>query len=119
MENAFRTMKTAFLELRPIFVRKRNRTKAHVFIIMLAHMIEHQLRKDWQSLDVTVAEGISELSSLCSMKVKISTKVSYQTIPKPRLLGEKLLQKANVSLPKEIPIMNATVHTRKTLVSER
>lgn len=37
VERNFRTIKTTFLEIRPIiFVRKANRTKAHVFVAMLA-----------------------------------------------------------------------------------
>lgn len=119
VENAFRTMKTALLEMRPIFVRKANRTRAHVFIIMLAYMIEHQLRKDWRNIDVTVAEGIAELSSICSLKIQVSKKTSYQTIPAPRELGKQLLKKSGVSLPSAIPSLGAIVHTRKTLVSER
>ena len=119
VENAFRTMKTAFLEMRPIFVRKKERTKAHVFIIMLAYMIEHQLRKDWRKVDVTVQEGIAELASICSIKIKIAGKMSYQTIPTPGQLGKTLLKKIGVGLPSTIPNINAIVHTRKTLVSER
>lgn len=119
VENAFRTMKTAFLEMRPIYVRKASRTRAHVFIIMLAYMIEHQLRQDWREVDVTVEEGIAELSSIGALQIKISNQVSYQTIPKPRELGKILLKKAKVSLPTVIPALNAIVHTRKTLVFER
>lgn len=119
VENAFRTMKTAFLEMRPIYVRKANRTKAHVFIIMLAYMIEHQLRQDWRDIDVTVEEGIAELSSICALQIKISGQASYQTIPEPRPLGKQLLKKSNIKLPPAIPSLGAIVHTRKTLVSER
>lgn len=119
VENAFRTMKTSFLEMRPIFVRKEERTRAHVFIIMLAYMIEHQLRKDWREVDVTVQEGIAELSSICSIKIKVADQVSYQTIPVPRKLGKILLKKSGISLPSVIPATNAVVYTRKTLVSER
>lgn len=36
VESGFRFMKTELLEVRPIFVRKANRTKAHVFVSMLA-----------------------------------------------------------------------------------
>jgi transposase len=36
VERNFRTLKTGFLEVRPIFLRKAARTKAHVFIAMLA-----------------------------------------------------------------------------------
>lgn len=118
VENAFRTMKTALLEMRPIFVRKANRTRAHVFIIMLAYMIEHQLRKDWRDVDVTVEEGIAELSSICSLKIQLK-KTTYQTIPAPRDLGKRLFKKASVSLPPAIPSLGAIVHTRKTLLSDR
>ena len=119
VENAFRTMKTAFLEMRPIFVRKAERTRAHVFIIMLAYMLEHQLRKDWSDIDITVQEGVAELSSICSVKISASNNVSYQTIPKPRSIGEMLLKKSGISLPAVIPATHAIVYTRKSLVSER
>ena len=36
VERNFRTVKTTFLEIRPIFLRKAERTKAHVFVAMLA-----------------------------------------------------------------------------------
>ena len=42
VERNFRTVKTAFLEIRPIFVRKAARTKAHVFVAMLALKITCQ-----------------------------------------------------------------------------
>ena len=36
VERNFRTVKTTFLEIRPIFLRQAERTKAHVFVAMLA-----------------------------------------------------------------------------------
>lgn len=36
VERGFKTMKTDFLEVRPIFLRNGKRTKAHVFVAMLA-----------------------------------------------------------------------------------
>lgn len=36
VERGFKTMKTDFLEIRPIFLRNAKRTKAHVFVAMLA-----------------------------------------------------------------------------------
>ncbi len=43
VEIAFRTFKTGFEEMRPIFVRKEQRTRAHVFICMLAYMILYEI----------------------------------------------------------------------------
>ena len=39
VEFAFRTMKTTLEEIRPIFVRKAENTRGHVFVVMLAYMI--------------------------------------------------------------------------------
>jgi len=48
VERNFRRLKTAFLEIRPIFVRKEQRTRGHVFIAMLAlkvlRLMEQRLR---------------------------------------------------------------------------
>jgi len=118
VEWAFRTMKTALLHIRGIFVRKANRTRAHVFAIMLAYLIAYQLRRLWQEVEVTIEEGIGELSSLCATEVLIGD-VSIQTVPSPRELGELLLKRANVTLPDAIPCRKVKVFTRKKLVKER
>src|SRR5262245_45288556 len=39
VEHAFRTCKTAHLEVRPIFLRREARTRAHAFVVMLAYQI--------------------------------------------------------------------------------
>ena len=119
VEYAFRTMKTTLLEMRGIFVRKEERTRAHVFIIMLAYLLAYQLRRLWYDVELTVEEGIAELASVCSIEVVTSGQVSYQTIPEPRQLGKILLSKAGVSLPDAIPCRNVEVVTRKKLTSER
>ena len=118
VEWAFRTMKTTLLHLRGIFVRKANRTRAHVFIIMLAYLIAYHLRRLWQDVEVTIEEGIGELSSLCATEVIIGD-VHVQTVPAPRERGELLLKTANVTLPDAIPCRKVNVFTRKKLVEER
>jgi transposase len=119
VEFAFRTMKTTLLEMRGIFVRKANRTRSHVFIIMLAYMLAYQLRRLWWDVELTLEEGIGELASICSIEVITQGQISYQTIPEPRELGKTLLSKAGISLPDAIPSRNTKVVTRKKLTSER
>jgi transposase len=118
VEHGFRTMKSGFLETRPIFVQKENRTRGHVFAVMLAYLITQELQKRWASLELTVAEGIEELSSLCSVEITVD-KLSYQQIPQPRPMGKKLLELAEVTLPKNLPCKNVTVATRKKLTNNR
>jgi transposase len=44
VERGFRTIKTDFLEVRPIFLRNGKRTKAHVFVAMLALKLTRRLQ---------------------------------------------------------------------------
>jgi transposase len=118
VEIAFRSMKTTFLEMRGIFVRKATRTKTHVFIVMLSYMLAYQLRRLWKDVELTVEEGIEELKSICSMEVH-TPQLSYQKIPEPRPMGKLLLEKAGVSLPDSLPCKGIVIVTRKKLVSER
>ncbi len=118
VEQGFRTMKTGLLENRPIFVRKEKRTRGHVFVVMLAYIIAHELQKLWAEIDLTVAEGISELSTIDSSEIKIG-EFSCQQIPQPRDLGRKLLRSANVTLPEAIPWKGIKVATRKKLPERR
>ncbi len=119
VEFAFRTMKTTLLEMRGIFVRKANRTRAHVFVVMLAYSLAYQLRRLWFDVELTVEEGISELASICAIELTMHNQVTCQIIPNPRPLGQLLLEKTNITLPDVIPHKNVTVDTRKKLVSER
>ena len=45
VEQAFRTIKTISLRVRPIHHRKKNRVIAHVFLCMLAYYVEYHLRR--------------------------------------------------------------------------
>ncbi len=119
VEFAFRTMKTTLLEMRGIFVRKANRTRAHVFIIMLAYLLAYHLRRCWSDIELTVEEAIAELASICAMDLIMPNGVTCQIIPNPRPLGQRLLERVNITLPDAIPHRNVSVVTRKKLVSER
>jgi transposase len=74
VERDFRAMKTGLLEVRPIFVRKAERTKAHVFLSMLAlkvtRVVEGKLRARFGSTNqkphaLTLGEALTALSRLC------------------------------------------------------
>jgi len=54
VEQAFRTCKTAHLEMRPIHVRTAEHTRGHVLVVMLAYLIRRELSRAWAALDATV-----------------------------------------------------------------
>ncbi|MDY6852723.1 MAG: hypothetical protein SV487_11710 [Thermodesulfobacteriota bacterium] len=51
VERAFRTMKTGLLEVRPVFVRRADHTRAHVLVVMPAYLIVRDLEKAWSNLN--------------------------------------------------------------------
>jgi transposase len=115
VEQGFRTIKTGFLETRPVFVRKEQRTKGHVLVVMLAYILVQELQKLWEEMNITVEEGILALSMLTTLEIQIGD-TCYQQIPKPRDMGQKLLELAHVSLPEALPSRNIKVATRKKLL---
>jgi len=118
VERSFRTMKTAHLEMRPVFVRKKESTKGHAFVVMLALLLQRELEKCWGDLDITVKEGIDELGAIHMEDVHIGS-TCIQNIPTPNKIGKQLLKTAKVTLPSVLPTRTANVHTKKKLPSER
>ena len=100
----------------PHYVRKAKRTEGHVFIVMLAYKIVRYLAQSWRELGVTIEEGVQELDSICLNTVMNTGKVSFKVIPKPRLLGRKLLEALNMQLPKIVPDKVIIISPRKKLV---
>ena len=119
VEGAFRTMKTALLEMRGIFVRKETRTRAHVFIVMLAYLLADALKTAWQDLDITIAEGLAVLSDINTIELVFPNDLRCQTIPTPRALGQKRLKRLNLTLPDAIPHRGIVIETRKKLPERR
>jgi transposase len=80
VERDFRTMKTGFLELRPIFVRKESRTRGHVFAAMLALKVvregERGLKEAFGTTEqsaeaLTLDDALSALSRLCFQRQEL------------------------------------------------
>jgi transposase len=115
VEQGFRTIKTGFLETRPVFVRTEQRTKGHVLVVMLAYLLVQELQQLWAEMNITVEEGLLALSMLTTLEMQIGD-TCYQQIPKPRDMARELLERAHVRLPEALPSRNITVATRKKLL---
>ena len=120
VEHAFRTCKSGHLELRPIYVRKKESTRGHVFIVMLSYLIKRELDKCWAGFDVTVQEGIEILGRISEQHMIIEKGISLTKIPEPTGLARKLLDAANVVLPTTIAHnQEVNVHTKTKLKNRR
>lgn len=119
VERAFRTMKTGHLEVRPIYVRTRAHTRAHVFIVMLAYLLRRELEAAWRVRDLTVEEGLDLLSTLCAQEVSIGQKTGYLQVPQPRETLRELFADCDVGPPETLPRRQATVATKRKLPTRR
>jgi len=119
VEWAFRTSKTAHLEVRPIFLRKARRTRAHAFVVMLAYMIVRHLAACWQPFDLTVEEGLAELAQLCLCDIHLADGTVLHERPKPRASSARLLTAVGVELPAFLPLPTVDVDTTLKLPSRR
>jgi len=119
VEKAFRTCKTVQLDIRPIHVRLEDRTRGHAFVVMLAYRITQELARRWSHLNLTVQEGINQLTTLCSQEVFINGKPHCHKIPQPDESIRRLYEAAGIRLPAALPNKGVRVATKKKLQKRR
>jgi hypothetical protein len=119
VERAFRTSKTVELQMRPIFVRREERTRGHALVVMLAYRLIRELTARWSGLDLLVHEGLNELAGLCAMEIFENGHARCQSIPAPRDTVARLLEAARVRLPEALPCRGAKVSTKRKLTERR
>ncbi len=107
VEQAFRTMKTSLLEIRPIYVRKEKRTRGHVLVTMLAYLltreVERLLKAHFGTTEddpyaPTKRDAFRSLDRLCIQEQEISG-VKVRRVPLPDEHQAEFLKAFDVSLP--------------------
>ena len=110
IERDFRMLKTTFLEIRPIFLRKANRTKAHVFVASLAlkivRMLELKLKDKFGTdkkghYNVTVSEALEELGRVNFLCYSVKG-VRCERLPKLSQKQLEIFEAIGVALPGKI-----------------
>jgi len=107
VEHDFRTMKTGLLEVRPIFVRKAPRTRAHVLVTMLALKVVREMRRalvaafgttDDDTMAVTVEDALVALARLCLLTYHVQD-TAVPRLPTPDERQEAILNALGTPLP--------------------
>jgi Transposase DDE domain len=107
VEQDFRTMKTGLLEVRPIFVRKAPRTRAHVLVTMLALKVVREMRRalvtafgttDDDKMAVTVDDALAALSRLCVLIYQVRG-TAITRLPSPDARQAAILNALGTPLP--------------------
>jgi len=78
-------------------------TRGHVFVVMLAYLLERELDRSWRPLDLTVSEALDELGSLRGVEITIGN-TTCQLVPQPQGLSQELLTRAEITLPQFLPV---------------
>ena len=106
VERNFRRLKTAFLEVRPIFLRKGQRTRGHVFIAMLAlkvlRLMEQRLGEAFGTTDTnpeaeTADSALAALARLSLQHYRIGEQ-DIIGLPRPDARQQCILDALNVKL---------------------
>jgi transposase len=100
VEFAFRTIKTTLEEIRPIYVRKEERTRGHVFVCMLGYLIIKYITDATQQLEYTRKFIFECLDKIQYIEYDFSGK-KIKTLPSD--MDEhflKILESLNIKLPK-------------------
>jgi transposase len=64
VERDFRTLKTGLLKLRPVFLRKEERTRGHALVCLLALKLARELERRLAPLGLTVEDGLERLKAV-------------------------------------------------------
>lgn len=108
VERDFRAMKTGLLEVRPIFVRKQGRTRAHVFCCMLAlklaREMERRLRAAFGTTEtnpdaITLPDALAALGRLCLLHWPVEGENIVTKLPLPDQGQQEILAALDVHLP--------------------
>jgi transposase len=109
VERGFKTMKTDFLEVRPIFLRNGKRTKAHVFVAMLAlkitRLFQTRLHKAFGTTDddpraVTPESALQALARLTYLIYEVKG-TRYARLIQPDDAQRALLDALGIRFPRQ------------------
>ena len=96
------------LEIRPLFLRKANRTQAHALVCMLALKIvremEGRLKACFGTTDtdphaITVPDALAALSRLCLQHYRLENGTLITRLPQPDPRQQTILEALQINLP--------------------
>lgn len=102
VEQAFRTMKTGLLEIRPLFLRRADHTRGHVFMVMLSYLLSKEIDKSIANLDGTTSELMHDLDRICIQRQWLTNEVQIWRLPKPTAAQTEILQALAINLPEAV-----------------
>ena len=102
VENAFKTLKTEFLEIRPLYLKTDKRIKGHIALSMLAYNITLKLKSYTNEAKLDFKSTIRKLSTVQTTLNTINSAIKFETIPTVCENLQSLFLKMNIKFPTKI-----------------
>jgi len=102
VENAFKTLKTEFLEIRPLYLKTDKRIKGHIALSMLAYNITLKLKSYVIKAKLDFKSIIRKLSTVQTTLNTINSAIKFETIPTVCENLQSLFLKMNIKFPTKI-----------------
>ena len=102
VENAFKTLKTEFLEIRPLYLRTDERIKGHIFLSMLSYNIVLKLRGYTKAIELDFKSIVRELKMVKTNINTLHNFIVFESIPGVNKQLEKLFTHMGFKLPSRI-----------------
>ncbi|MDI6735080.1 MAG: transposase, partial [bacterium] len=103
VEQAFETLKSGLLEIRPINVRKESSVRGHVFVCLLALKVTHYLEKMLKELNFPIKYVLDTLNEIQYREIVYTDCSCIKTLPD--ILSDdqtRILQTLKITLPKQL-----------------
>jgi hypothetical protein len=102
VECDFRMMKTE-LEVRPVFVRKKERTRGHVLIVMLALILRRELEKRLKSIQIEVRHAVEAMNGWSLLRESLGP-LRFNRLPHPNESQREILQAVGMAQPRTLVV---------------
>jgi transposase len=102
VENAFKMLKTEFLEIRPLYIKTDKRIKGHVALSMLAYNISLKIKNYTKLAKLDFKDTIRKLSAVKTVINTINSAIKFETIPTVCENLIKLFDQMKFKLPTKI-----------------
>lgn len=94
VEDAFKTLKTGLLDVRPLWHRRADRTKGHVFMCMLSLILTLEMKRALIETGITLKEAIEALNNVQLTEVTFGGKDGVILLPGTLRVDQSKILKA-------------------------
>ena len=99
VENAFKVLKTDYLEIRPLYLRTDSRIIGHTVVSMLAYNIVLKLKGHITDLELDFKSTMRELGSIKTVTNRLNSAISFDFIPAVKKEIQGLFDAMKFKLP--------------------